>query len=363
MPVLLLAVDHRPLVQAEAAGERGRGRRRPTAPVHEGDRVAAVGRNASTSSATRPSASVAYQRQAACGGAGRGRLEGDARTRVPAAQQGGAGVVVLEEEVLDRVPLAPGPPGTVSRRQRVGPFRVLRHQRRPRLRGQQVGGGGAHPTRVWPPPGHRPERARGGEEGVLSQLGDGGGEPVQPQGELHLQGAVGCCQSGPSSWATRSSRWVTVLTCTCSSSAARARLPPAAEVRLQGLHQRGAPPGVVVDAPAPTWRRGTRRRRGPVADGPAAARRSPARRCSRPRRRGPARPARSAQRSASRVAPRPATPGRSTGPAAPAVTGRPVTRARSRATARGRAAGVACRAASARPGRRAPPASPPRVEA
>lgn len=36
----------------------------------------------------------------------------------------------------------------------------------------------------------------------------------------------GLDQSAPSNCATRSSRWVTVLTCTCRTSAARARLPP-----------------------------------------------------------------------------------------------------------------------------------------
>ncbi len=148
-----VAVDHRPLVQAEAAGERRARRGRGEQPAHEADGVARgrPGRPA-TSSRTVPSASVAYQRQAACGAAGG---DGAAPTPGPGASgaAGPAGLRVVREEEVQR----PGASRPRRRRSRCGAVQrsiraawavgqrrpLVRRQHRRRQRGQahgQLGG-------------------------------------------------------------------------------------------------------------------------------------------------------------------------------------------------------------------------------
>ena len=53
-------------------------------------------------------------------------------------------------------------------------------------------------------------------------------ETRHPQGQLEVQGAFGARQDSPSKPVTRSSRWVTVLGCTCRAAAVSLRLPPLA---------------------------------------------------------------------------------------------------------------------------------------
>lgn len=124
VPHLLLgeAVDHRPLVQPEAA-ERpltGQGGREETA--HEVDGPSTGSDEASDVEADVPAADgiVSPRRPRQASGTG----EHHAWSRVPSAQPRDGMVVVLMEEVLDRVLYSCWPPHPVVSGQGVDPLRV-----------------------------------------------------------------------------------------------------------------------------------------------------------------------------------------------------------------------------------------------
>jgi hypothetical protein len=138
VPVPVVPVDHRPLVQPEAAGVRRPGRGRREQPGDEGDGSPAVGEERLP---------VERDRAVVVGGVpapGRVRRrtvragqEGDPCAGVPPAQLRRPRAVVLVEEVLDRVALPGGPAGPVPRGQRVGPLLVRPRQRRPPVGGRR----------------------------------------------------------------------------------------------------------------------------------------------------------------------------------------------------------------------------------
>jgi hypothetical protein len=119
MPVLTLAVDHRPLVQAEATERAGPGCRAPQDQLDRGEhrRLLALERGAVDHEAggRRPGGIPAPSGPRGSGGI----RELDARARVPAPQKARRVRVVGEEEVLDRMPLASRHPVAVPRGERL----------------------------------------------------------------------------------------------------------------------------------------------------------------------------------------------------------------------------------------------------
>src|SRR3954462_13175907 len=86
---------------------------------------------------------------------------------------------------------------------------------------------GRRGVQEWPPPGHRPELARGGKEGVLTQVGSGSfgpcRVPVPPTSSL----AYGACRLPE--WASRCSR--SCMCGECSSNAGRSE-------RIRGISRK-----------------------------------------------------------------------------------------------------------------------------
>ena len=120
------AVDHRPLVQAEAAGEDRAGRGRGEQAVDVADALAAACRydlGVQGHDPVRERSGTTSSRRARPAAGGRRQAGADAR--VPAAQLGRAGAVVVVQEVLDRRASSPvagarGGPRSWRRRARRG---------------------------------------------------------------------------------------------------------------------------------------------------------------------------------------------------------------------------------------------------
>jgi hypothetical protein len=142
---VVLAIDHRPLVQPEAAGVRGAVRRRGEQRAHVPRRVVAV--RAERLDVEADGAVVVGRvpapRRVLSWAVGRA-AQRDARARVPASKEGRLGLVVVVEEVVDRMALASGLAGAVRGRQGVRPGSVRLGEGQPRGgRDDEV-----HPSRV-----------------------------------------------------------------------------------------------------------------------------------------------------------------------------------------------------------------------
>ncbi len=150
MPVLRLPVDHRPLVQAEAAEARrpvGRGAQDPADVRDEG---AALGAEARAVDGDRPPRRAGAIPAPACPGVGRGIRQLHTLSWMPPVQHRRLVRVVGEEEILDRVRLAAARPLTMGARQRAGTLLVGRFARTPDVAGEHRGGRGRdrHRSRI-----------------------------------------------------------------------------------------------------------------------------------------------------------------------------------------------------------------------